>query len=151
MPNYGNRSASELSTCDDDIVDVFTKVIESYDNTVLQGHRTESEQKANFEAGKTKTMKSKHLLNPSQAVDASPWPIPKDWGSLEDALRGFAHHDRKRVIGIIKEHVKFYHFAGYVQGQAELIGKPLRWGGDWDNDKEFGDQTFDDLVHFEKP
>ena len=25
----------------------------------------------------------------------------------------------------------------------------LRWGGDWNDNKDFSDQTFDDLVHFE--
>ena len=25
----------------------------------------------------------------------------------------------------------------------------IRWGGDWDGDNEFTDQSFDDLVHFE--
>lgn len=149
MPNYSQSSASALSTCVDSIVDVFVSVIKNYDNKVIQGHRTTNEQKANLAAGKTTTLKSKHLLDPSEAADVSPYPIPTDWGSLEEALRGFAPHDRKKVIDIFKERAKFYHFAGYVQGQADLMDKPLRWGGDWDGDKDFADQNFDDLVHFE--
>ena len=40
-------------------------------------------------------------------------------------------------------------FAGYVQGVAEQLGIKIRWGGDWDSDFDFKDQTFNDLVHFE--
>jgi hypothetical protein len=29
------------------------------------------------------------------------------------------------------------------------MGIGLRWGGDWDSDKDFSDQNFDDLVHWE--
>jgi len=29
------------------------------------------------------------------------------------------------------------------------ITHKLRWGGDWDSDKVFDDQNFDDLPHFE--
>ncbi len=32
---------------------------------------------------------------------------------------------------------------------AHDLGIELRWGGDWDRDAEFDDQTFNDLPHFE--
>ena len=62
---------------------------------------------------------------PSLAIDAAPSPI--DW------------NDRER----------FFYFAGVVKGVAEEMGIKIRWGGDWDGDNDFDDQTFDDLVHFE--
>jgi peptidoglycan L-alanyl-D-glutamate endopeptidase CwlK len=30
-----------------------------------------------------------------------------------------------------------------------MIEHHIRWGGDWDGDQDFRDQTFDDLAHFE--
>ncbi len=65
------------------------------------------------------------------AVDAAPYPI--DWS------------DRERMTL----------FAGVVQGVAMALydeGKIdhlVRWGGNWDNDTEVADNSFDDLVHFE--
>ena len=44
---------------------------------------------------------------------------------------------------------RFYHFAGYVKGVADSLGIKICWGGDWDKDNDFDDQTFNDLVHFE--
>lgn len=151
MPNYSKSSQKQKATCTPGIIGVFNSVIRWYDNRFIQGKRTKKEQAENLAAGKTTTMNSKHLFDPSRAADVTPYPVPKDWGSLEEALRGFAPHDRRRVINIFKERAKFYHFAGYVQGQAQLMGNPLTWGGDWDGDKDFADQTFDDLVHFEEP
>ena len=59
------------------------------------------------------------------AVDVCPYPI--DWNNKE----------------------RFYHFAGYVKGIADSMGIKIRWGGDWDGDTVFDDQSFHDLPHFE--
>jgi peptidoglycan L-alanyl-D-glutamate endopeptidase CwlK len=32
---------------------------------------------------------------------------------------------------------------------ASEEGVNVRWGGDWDGDRDIDDQTFDDLPHFE--
>lgn len=87
----------------------------------------ESEQNKYFEQGKTKVQwpDSKHNKKPSWALDAAPTPI--DW------------EDRER----------FYYFAGVVMAVAKLLKIEIRWGGDWDRDGNFKDQSFDDLVHFE--
>jgi peptidoglycan L-alanyl-D-glutamate endopeptidase CwlK len=37
-----------------------------------------------------------------------------------------------------EDYEKFYWFGGYI-----------RWGGDWDGDGDFKDQTLVDLVHWE--
>jgi peptidoglycan L-alanyl-D-glutamate endopeptidase CwlK len=68
---------------------------------------------------------SRHNSEPSDAVDAVPYPV--DWS------------DRRR----------FYHFAGFVKGMAVSMGIRIRWSGDWDSDTRLDDQTFDDLPHFE--
>jgi peptidoglycan L-alanyl-D-glutamate endopeptidase CwlK len=50
---------------------------------------------------------------------------------------------------------RLYYFGGWVQGVAQRLkdeGKmtySIRWGGDWNGNKDLDDQTFFDLVHFE--
>jgi peptidoglycan L-alanyl-D-glutamate endopeptidase CwlK len=59
------------------------------------------------------------------AVDAAPCPI--NWQKREP----------------------FVFFAGIVIGIAAEQGVKLRWGGDWDSDRDLKDQIFFDLPHFE--
>jgi len=65
------------------------------------------------------------------AVDVAFFPIK--WGAVE----------------------RHKHFGFYVLGVAEallqqgVISHRVRWGGDWDGDKDTTDQRFNDLVHFE--
>lgn len=132
MPAFSERSMARLETCEPALQCVFLAVVRTYDCTVLEGHRSAERQAALLVEGRTKVGRSQHNHAPSRAVDVAPWPIPKDWGT--------AHP---------KEMARFYHFAGFVQGVAEAQHVPLRWGGDWNSDRHFRDQTFDDLVHFE--
>lgn len=134
MPSFSDRSRQRLDSCDDRLQRVFNHVIEEWDCTILCGHRTEEEQAEAYSSGSSKLQfpDSEHNLQPSRAVDASPWPIPENWG-------------RKRR----DEYEKFRYFAFYVMGVASAMGICLRWGGDWDGDKDVLDQNFNDLVHFE--
>ena len=125
MPKFSTQSLMKLNTCDARIVKVFQTVVKHFDCTVLEGHRTRLRQEQLLNEGKTKTLHSKHLQNPSKAIDIAPYPI--DWG------------DRER----------FTLFAGFVLGVASQLGIKLRWGGDWNMDTEVKDNSFDDLVHFE--
>ena len=138
MPKFSKSSLNKLSTCADDIRSLFQHVVKEYDCSILDGFRTAERQSELFRQGLSRrdgyAKKSKHQGDGliSYAVDVAPYPIPKDWGKSD-----------------VKELTKFYHFAGYVQGVAEELNIKIRWGGDWDGDKHFKDQRFDDLVHFE--
>ena len=127
MPEFSTRSTNRLLTCDVRIQEILSRVIQDVDCTILCGHRSEDEQKTAYESGMSKVRfpDSRHNVLPSKAVDAAPWPI--DWD------------DRER----------FFFFAGFVMGTAVRLGYSLRWGGDWDADYDFADNSFDDLVHFE--
>ena len=129
MPRFGKTSRKRLEECDPRLQQLFNEVVKEYDCSILQGHRSEEEQNILFYAtpqrSKVKYPHSKHNSTPSKAVDAAPYPI--DWENTN----------------------RFYHFAGYVQGVADKLGIKIRWGGDWDSDKDFSDQTFNDLPHFE--
>ena len=127
MATFSPRSDAHLATTHPDLQRVLRGVVQHYDCVVLEGARTEAQQAENVHKGVSKTMDSRHLDTPARAVDAAPWPI--DW----------------------KDKDRFYHFGGFVQGYAAALGIPLTWGGDWDSDRTFRDQTFHDLPHFELP
>jgi len=107
---------------------IFFDALKVMDHSIICGYRTEEEQLALFLNKKTKVRTGEHNCKPSRAVDAIPYPINPDWDK-----------DRDRIIL----------FAGIVLGIAHRCGIKIRWGGDWDGDKDLKDQTFNDLVHFE--
>ena len=134
MPKFSNTSSDRLFTCDRLIQKLFNEVVKHADCSILQGHRGQIEQDQFFADGKSqvKWPDGKHNSRPSKAVDVAPYPIPKNWG---------ADH--------WKDKVKFYEFAAIVRYEALRLNIKIRWGGDWDGDGDYRDQTFDDLVHFE--
>jgi peptidoglycan L-alanyl-D-glutamate endopeptidase CwlK len=97
------------------------------DCSIIEGYRGPVRQNKMVEDGLSRLHypNGKHNQTPSLAVDAAPYPI--DWNDNE----------------------KFYWFGGYVLGAADSLGLEIRWGGDWDSDMDFKDQTLVDLVHFE--
>jgi len=127
MPAFSSRSKKQLETCDSRLQDLFNEVIKHYDCTILEGHRDEATQNEYYRTGRSKLKypNGKHNTLPSKAVDVAPYPI--DWEDMD----------------------RFYHFGGFVLGMAASMGIKLRWGGDWDGDKSFKDQTFHDMPHFE--
>jgi len=129
MPKFGKTSTARLATCHPDLQRLFNEVIKNYDCSILQGVRSKEEQDEYFfgtpQRSKVQWPNSKHNKTPSMAVDVAPYPI--DWDNTN----------------------RFYHFAGYVLATADQMGIKIRFGGDWDSDKDFSDQTFNDLPHFE--
>ena len=151
MASYGQTSQGKLNTAHPDLIKIFEEVVKIFDNTIVYGTRSPTQQMELYKQGRafiagfwivTKkadvvtykdgtTKKSNHNYTPSKAVDAVPYPI--DW------------KDEKRM----------YYFAGHVKAIAiklkeeGIITHDIIWGGDWDNDTNVKDQTFMDLVHFE--
>jgi peptidoglycan LD-endopeptidase CwlK len=125
MPKFSPVSNERLSTCDAQLIALFNYVIMHWDCSVLEGYRSKTRQLDLYEQGKTKVKEGKHNVYPSLAIDVAPYPI--NWQDIP----------------------RFYYFAGFVMGIAKMMGIQVRWGGDWDSDKEVQDQTFNDLVHFE--
>ena len=130
MPQFGARSSQRLEGVHPDLVAILFDVVEIYDITIPKdgGAREIGRQAALVQAGKSKTMQSKHLIQEdgyAHAVDPVPYPV--DWDDKE----------------------RFYFMAGLLFMAAEKRGIRIRWGGDWDGDKQFSDQTFHDLPHIE--
>jgi len=125
MPSFSVKSKKKLATCDSRLQEIFLKVVENYDCTILEGHRSIERQAELYKSGRSKVKLGKHNADPSLAVDVAPYPI--DW------------EDRERFLS----------FGSFVKGLAHGKGIRIRWGADWDSDWDFKDQSFDDLVHFE--
>lgn len=137
MFSFSKKSADALSTCDAKIQLLFNEVIKYVDCTIICGHRSKEDQDKAVAEKKSKTAwpNSKHNQMPSKAVDVVPYPIR--WGT-----EGTTEQRRKDIA-------RFYFFAGYVKSVADSMNIDIRWGGDWDSDLDFSDQSFDDLPHFE--
>lgn len=138
MPHYSKTSESRLLTCDHKIQSLFFELILDYDHTIIEGHRPSSRQLELFNSGSSKVKIGKHNPSPSLAVDAAPY-IPN---------RGIPW-PKYGTKSYIKDLSHFYYFAGWVMDRASKMGINLRFGGDWDRDHDLGDQSFDDLVHYE--
>lgn len=120
---FGQKSRENLKGVDARLVNVFNEVVKHFDCTILDGVRTKERQAELVAQGKSKTMASKHIEG--QALDVAPYPV--DWNDTN----------------------RFYYFSGFVMGVASQMGIKVRWGGDWNNDKNLKDNKFDDLVHYE--
>lgn len=148
MASFSDKSRKQLDTIHPDLRLIHERVISKYnfDHTILEGLRSDEMQLKYFLEGKSKIdprdpdqhKKAMHLIKPdgwSHATDSAPSPI--DFTNKEKAK------------------ARFYMFAGYMFAAcAELLSEGkithgIRWGGDWDGDKDFNDQSFDDLPHFE--
>ncbi|MFT5766751.1 MAG: peptidoglycan L-alanyl-D-glutamate endopeptidase CwlK [Halioglobus sp.] len=133
MPKFSTRSTDNLDECHEDLVLLFTTIVEHYDCSVICGHRGETEQRKAYDDGKSTLTwpKSKHNRWPAMAADVTPYPL--DWNDIGG----------------------MYLFAGWALCTADKLyreGKMthrLRSGSDWDMDGKTVDQKFNDLVHFE--
>ena len=134
---FSTRSLDRLKTCHEDIQLVMQEVIRVVDFSVVFGHRGEEEQNKAYPKFSSKQWPdSKHNKVPALAIDVLPYP--SGWPQDTDEAN-------------VKSHkiAQFYYMAGIVMLIAKDLNISLRWGGDWDMDKDFLDQTFDDLAHFE--
>ena len=137
MGKFGKTSTDRLETCTDNIQKIMKVVVKEFDISVVWGHRgREAQNKAYMSRNSTKQWPdSKHNKVPSKAIDVI--PFPSGWPKENSP------HYRKQLNA-------FYHMAGIILGIAATMNVRLKWGGDWDMDDDFTDQTFDDLAHFEE-
>ena len=139
MPKFSILSNYRLSSCHIDLQNLFNEVVKKYDCTITKGHRNQKDQNDAYNSGRSKLKwpDGNHNKIPSWAIDVYPYPIRLPLDTDSEIIK------QKKLR-------RFYHFAGYVLRTAHEMGFNIRWGGDWDGDYIFSDQTFDDLVHFER-
>jgi len=123
MFQFSKKSMKNLRDIHRNLIHLMTKVLEILDISIVEGLRSPEKQASLFAAGKSRTLESKYLTG--LAVDVAPYPI--DW---EDT-RGF------------------YFLAGVVRSLSHVQEISVRWGGDWNGNNQFSDQTFYDLADFE--
>jgi len=132
MPyEFSLKSKEKLATCDQRLQDLFNRVIQRVDCTIIEGRRSAERQDHLFEMGfsKLRWPDSKHNSTPSIAIDAAPYvfDVGIPWNNQN----------------------QFCYFAGIVMGIAFEMGIELRWGGDFNRNDIPGDQKFFDAAHFE--
>ena len=141
---YGQGSLAARKGVHPNLLKVFDKVLEHYDHCVTCGVRSRAAQEKLFREGKSKlsgdSPNARHVLQEGQqfglALDVAPFPVlyPEN---------GKTPQERQKLWA------RFYFFAGFVFATAKEMGIELRFGGDWNGDWDFRDNTFDDLVHWE--
>jgi peptidoglycan L-alanyl-D-glutamate endopeptidase CwlK len=123
-----NHSLTQLVGVHPDLVAVVTRAIRlsTQDFRVTDGIRTPAEQRKLVEAGKSWTMRSRHLVQPDgfgHAVDLVPWLAGKlSW-----------------------EWPLCYQVAAAMSDAARDAGIQLRWGGVWDRPMDACGQISNEL------
>jgi len=136
MPAFTSyRSVRVRSELHRECVVVVDEAIKHIDFSLIDGARTTAQQQTHFANG-TSTLdgvvkKSKHQVYPGKELSDAWDFIPAPFTTWDDRpiFTAYAHF----FIGI-----------GYAKGIE------LRWGGDWDSDFRWRDQSFHDLPHMER-
>ena len=142
MSALTRRSIDNLSLCHPDLQVLAEKAIKYVDFEVIDGFRGKDRQDRAYAIGKSKLPwpNSKHNHRTKRLID----------GELQMAPESLAFDIGAREDDKITWDAKYYYFiAGVMKTVAKILGIDIRWGGDWDSDGNFNDQTFNDLGHYE--
>lgn len=138
MFKFSDISKQRLSQVHPALQQIMNEIIKFVNIGITCGKRTMEEQKKLVSQGKSQTLNSRH--------------IPKK-------EKGMGNEEFSRAVDIVwyNNHRNKYDYstvAYRVLGPAivqlgKQMGHNIRWGGDWDQDQDYNDQSFMDLVHFE--
>jgi len=136
MPEFNSqRSIRVLSELSTNLVAVNKKAIQHVDYSLICGIRTTREQQKMFANGTSKldgiVKLSKHQVTEKKPKSDAFDFIPAPFTTWDD-----------RPL--------FTAYAYFFIGIGYEMGIELRWGGDWDQDFRWTDQTFHDLPHIEE-
>ena len=128
MYRFSQRSIDNLKNVDTRLIMLCKAVLEEFDFTVIEGHRSLEKQMEYFKKGTSRidgvTKKGKHNYLPSLAVDCIPY---KKWHNPFDGS---------------KESDKMFNaMAEVFKRKAKELNIKIVWGGDW--------KTLADKPHFE--
>jgi peptidoglycan L-alanyl-D-glutamate endopeptidase CwlK len=125
----GNKSKRRLYGVHPDLQAVVKKAISitEQDFSVNEGLRSKQRQQQLFNAGKSKTLNSRHITG--HAVDLLPYPFDGDVD--EDGIANIHDWDQ------------YYPIADAMKQAADELDIPIKWGGDW--------KSFPDGPHWELP
>lgn len=142
MYAFSKTSLNNLHNVHPQLVQIVhdTMSLQVMDFSVREGVRTIDRQTELFKSGRSKTMNSKHLIQPdgyAHAVDLYPSPI--DMTAVND-VRSPKH---------VKEVIRFGVLTGLMLSCAKRRGIIVVNGIDWDGDGETLDHSFFDAPHFQ--
>ena len=150
---YGNKSLANIAQCKKPLQDVLLEHSKHFNSSVVCGHRPKIDQMKAFYAKVSKLQwpDSKHNSTPSNAFDIYPWhdkykSLTED-NEVINRIVAISGCSRQAALNFIR--TQYYMQAQSIMISARIVGVELRWGGDWDSDLDFLDQTFNDLAHFE--
>lgn len=135
MPQFtSERSLRVLSELSQPLQSICAVAIQKIDFSLIDGLRTTEQQQAMYNAtprtshldGIVKRSKHQGYNGKSLAFDFIPVP--------------FTTWDDRPL---------FTAYAHYFIGLGDAMGIQVRWGGDWDGDFRWTDQTFHDFPHIE--
>ena len=139
MPAFTSaRSTRVLGELDERLQAVCNKAIRRIDFSLISGLRTTQEQQALYAATPRTTQidgvikRSRHQAGVNGKAGAFDF-IPAPWST---------------TVGWYDRPV-FTAYAHYFIGIGDTLGIPIRWGGDWNGDFRWKDQTFHDFPHIE--
>lgn len=114
---FSETSRTRLLTCDETLQKLFKDVIHKRDCMIVCGFRNEEDQNKAFEDGfsRKRWPDGAHNRLPSMAVDVL--PAPYEWDNIK-AFKDFSEYVKERAAAL-------------------RIGKIVRWGGDWENFRDY--------------
>jgi peptidoglycan L-alanyl-D-glutamate endopeptidase CwlK len=130
---FGGASSQRLATTDLRIQHIMEEALRTslidFGIPSYGGMRTAEEQGFLYLDGKSKCdgVFKKSYHQSGKAVDIFPY------------IGGRANYDKRYC----------FFLAGHILATAKRLGYELTWGGDFDGDLDFDDQTFQDLVHYQ--
>ncbi len=133
MYKFSEKSKEKLSSCHPDLQRVLEAALKvsAIDFGISEGHRNKKDQDEAYRTGKSKVQypNSKHNSTPSMAADVYAY-VPSEGG----------------VTWKLKY---YYYLSGVIFTVAKQLGIKLRWGGDFNQNGNYSDDSFLDLVHWE--
>ena len=140
---FSDRSAIIIKSCHPYFELILDKVVEIQDLTAISGYRDRAEQERLYTTNKSNLHypHSKHNF----LLDGTPYSL------AIDIIPYFPKQvQQQRTLKTVWEDKELWlWFAGVVQTVAFSQGIKLRWGGDWNQNRDFNDKNWNDLAHFE--
>jgi len=150
MPRYGQKSRTEISSCERDLQTIGNEAIKCYDHSIIEGHRSPERSFELYKKGRklihptldakdpesyeivgnvvTKVMvKSKHNYLPSKAFDAVPYPVDYDSDevyALQQMIKegnSPLKHIMRAVQRLSQIRGRFYFMQGVFHAVAERL------------------------------
>lgn len=129
MAIFGTESQRQLATCDPRLQAIANDAILLTDFSIIEGHRGEAAQNADYAKGVSKLRwpNGMHNATPSRAFDFAPYPV--DWSSKTTAL------------------ARFLFVSGVLYCSARKLGIRVRFGWDFNRNFDPRDESFLDWGH----